>query len=70
MGVILGFTLVSYFDCSHHTYKEVVADRPHMVAVTFGQISTMCVLLALFLAIYVLSLTIALVAGSGRKVQE
>lgn len=41
LAVLLGFVSVSYFDCKHDTYEEVVADRGHLVGVTRLQASVM-----------------------------
>jgi hypothetical protein len=32
LGVLLAFTSVSYFDCAHGKYAQIVADRDYLVA--------------------------------------
>ena len=52
LAVILGFMSVSYFDCGHSSYAEIVKDRPHLVRTTHEQASAMLRYLALALVVY------------------
>ncbi|MDY6913235.1 MAG: hypothetical protein SVT52_02090 [Planctomycetota bacterium] len=59
--VLLAFTMVSYFDCSHHSYQDIVKDRPHMINVTRTQSQYMLICLGLALLTYVLVLAVVLI---------
>lgn len=52
LAVLLGFMSVSYMDCSHHTYGEVVADRPHMIATSKEHAHRMLLFAAVALTVY------------------
>jgi hypothetical protein len=52
LSVLLGFALVSYFDCQHKTYREVVADEDHLVTKTREQTQMMALALAIALTAY------------------
>ncbi len=58
--VLFAFTSVSYLDCDHSTYQDVVNDRPHMEKVTRRQASQMLRLLAVGLLSYALALAVTL----------
>ena len=58
--VLLAFTMVSYFDCSHHSYRQIVEDRPHLISVTRTQSRYMLICLGLALLVYVLVLAVVL----------
>lgn len=50
--VLLAFISVSYIDCAHENYAEVVADRDHLVNTTQQQISQMSIYLSIALMSY------------------
>jgi len=52
LAVLLGFISVSYLDCSHHNYAEIVADRPHLIDKTQEHLSRMSLYLAVALTAY------------------
>jgi len=66
LAVLLGFLSVTYFDCQHKTYQDIVADRHHLVERTFEQGSQMAVYLAAALVAYGLALGIGLAAQARR----
>ena len=68
--VLFAFMSVSYIDCSHHTYQEVVEDRPHMVRITHKQLEDMATWLAVGLSVFALALSVMLVVCPGREVKE
>ncbi len=63
LTVLLAFISVSYFDCSHTTYQDVIKDRTHLVNITREQIHTMLVWLAIAMFIYCLLLVLYLLAA-------
>ena len=68
--VLFAFTSVSYLDCHHKTYHNVVKDRAHMEQVTRTQASQMLNYLAVGLLAYSAALAIMLIiCPSGRHVQ-
>ena len=67
LTVIFAFMTVSYFDCTHHTYDDVVADRDHLEAVTSSQASRMVLVLTIALSVYTIALTIALGLGARKR---
>ena len=60
LTVLFAFMLVSYFDCSHHTYQEVVKDYPHMASVTRSQVQHMLIFTSIALFAFVLFLAVVL----------
>ncbi len=52
LAVLLGFVSVSYFDCGHSNYAEIVNDRPHLIHKTQEQASAMALYLAIALMAY------------------
>jgi len=52
LTVLLAFISVSYFDCSHTNYTQIVADRDHLVDKTQEQVYRMLVWLAIALFSY------------------
>ena len=66
LAVLLGFLSVTYFDCQHKTYQDIVANRYHLVEKTFEQGSHMAVYLASALVAYGLVLGIGLAAQARR----
>lgn len=52
LAVLLAFISVSYFDCDHTNYEQIVADRDHLVDKTQEQVYTMLVCLAVALFSY------------------
>ena len=68
--VLFAFTSVSYLDCDHSTYQEVVKDRAHMEQVTRTQASKMLNYLTAGLLVYAAALAVMLtICPSGRDVQ-
>jgi len=66
LAVLLGFLSVTYFDCSHRSYEEVVADRAHLVSKTCEHGSAMSLYVAGGLALF--SLVVGLcVFAHARK---
>ena len=65
-AVVLGFISVSYMDCSHDTYKEIVATREYLTGKTQEQAAAMSRYLAVALTIYTLLFTLSLWAGYRR----
>jgi len=63
LAVLLGFLSVTYYDCSHGTYQEIVADRDHLVQKNFEQGADMTWYLAAALAAYGLVLGLSLLGG-------
>jgi hypothetical protein len=66
LAALLGFLSVTYFDCQHKTYQDIVAGRLYLVDKTFEQGSQMAVYLAAALVAYGLVLGICL-AVQARK---
>ena len=62
LAVLLGFASVTYFDCTHGSYEEIVADRAHLAAKTRQHASTMATCLAVGLMTYSLALGCCLFA--------
>jgi hypothetical protein len=60
LAALLAFMSVSYFDCSHNTYQEVINDKSHLVSVTREQISRILSWLAVALYFYGLLLVLFL----------
>ena len=52
LAVLLGFMSVTYFDCQHGSYADIVADRQHLVHKTQEQVKAMCRYLAVALVAY------------------
>ena len=68
--VLFAFTSVSYMDCDHDSYQDVVTDRGHMEQVTRTQASEMLNYLAVGLLAYTAALAIMLtICPSGHHVQ-
>jgi len=59
--VLFGFMTVSYFDCAHETYDEIVNDRQHLEQVTRIQASRMCLFLGISLLAYAFAMVILLI---------
>ena len=55
---LLGFMMVSYFDCGHRDYSEITADRAHLVRKTTEQLNCdfmfSAVALTIYLAVFIL----------------
>ena len=49
---LLAFISVSYIDCDHTNYEQVVADRDHLISKTQEQVSNMSLWLAIALFTY------------------
>jgi len=70
--VLCAFMSVSHLDCTHHTYQDVVTDRPHMIQVTRTQAQHMLFYLSAALFAYAISLAVMLAishkaAGNKQK---
>ena len=52
LTVLLSFISVSYFDCGHTNYAQIVEDRPHLVCKTQDQVSRVSRYLAVALTGY------------------
>lgn len=52
LTVLLAFISVSYIDCNHTNYAQVVADRDHLIDKTQEQVSNMSIWLAITLFTY------------------
>ena len=70
LAVMLGFLSVSYFDCGHSTYQEVVRDRDHMVEVTHYQVAFMLMYLLIALMAYSLGLAVMLALPWTRRTDK
>ncbi len=70
VAVLLAFISVSYIDCSHKDYQQVVADRGHLVSKTREQVWTMLAWLAVALFTYCLMLVLFLWAVARRRRHE
>ncbi len=68
--VLFAFMSVSYLDCEHHDYQQVVEDRPHMVDVTHNQLKDMTTWLAVGLSVFALVLSVILIACPGDQKKE
>ncbi len=66
LAVLLGFMSVSYIDCGHPNYSDVVADHPHMVQKTQEQVSRMTLGLVAVLVAYSFLLILFLWARARR----
>jgi len=62
LTALLAFILVSYIDCNHSNYEQVVADRDHLIDKTHEQISNMLIWLAFALFTYCFVLVFFLLA--------
>ncbi len=69
LAVLLAFISVSYFDCSHTTYKDVIKDRAHLVNITHEQIHTILFSLAVALFAFCLLLVVYLWA-TARNIRQ
>jgi hypothetical protein len=67
VAVLLAFISVSYIDCSHKDYQQVVADRGHLVSKTQEQVWTMLAWLAVALFTYCLMLVLFLWAAARTR---
>ena len=65
--VLFAFMSVSYLDCQHHDYQQVVQDRPHLEDVTHKQAENMLTYLCVGLLAYALALGLALVFCPGQR---
>ena len=52
LAVVLAFISVSYIDCSHSDYAQIVADRDHLINKTQQQVSNMLIWLAVGLFLW------------------
>lgn len=52
LAVLLGFMAVSYFDCGHSSYAEIVKDHPHLVSKTHEQAWAMLLYVAIAIMVY------------------
>lgn len=68
--VLFAFMSVSYLDCSHHTYQQVVEDRRHMVNVTHNQLEDMAIFLAVGLLTFAMVLAVTLVVCPGEETKK
>jgi hypothetical protein len=62
LAALLGFLSVSYFDCTHSTYEQIVKNQPYLVEKNFEQGSQVCRYAAVGLAAYAVALGLALFA--------
>ncbi|MGD8501604.1 MAG: hypothetical protein PVJ86_13210 [Phycisphaerales bacterium] len=67
LAVLLAFISVSYIDCSHRDYAQVVADWDHLVSKTQEQVHTMLIWLAVALFTYCSLLALFLWAGARTR---
>lgn len=65
--VLLGFISVSYIDCEHTNYSQVVADRGHLVSRTQNQLSQMSIYLSIALMSYAVVLILFLWARARAQ---
>ena len=63
LAVILGFISVTYFDCNHETYDQIVADRGHLIDTSQEQTVSMSVALAVAVTCYAVALVLFSWAG-------
>jgi len=63
LAVALGFISVTYFDCSHETYDQIVADRGHLIDKSQEQTVSMSVALAIAVTCYAVALALFSWAG-------
>jgi len=67
LAVLLAFISVSYIDCNHSTYAQVVADRNHLVDKTQEQVYTMLIWLTFALFTYCFVLVLFLWARARAR---
>jgi hypothetical protein len=67
LAVLLAFISVSYIDCSHKDYAQVVADRDHLVGKTQEQVHAMSIWLAVALFTYCFLLALFLWARARTR---
>ena len=67
LAVLLGFVSVTYVDCGHTNYAQVIADGRHLVAKSQQQASRMLHCLAGTLMAYAIMLTALLCVVHRRK---
>ena len=67
LTVLLAFISVSYIDCSHTNYVQVVADRGHLINKTQEQVSNMLTWLAIALFTYCFVLVLFLWARARAQ---
>jgi len=65
--VLLGFASVTYFDCGHTTYAEIVADRAHLTHKTQEQVFSMSICLAIALTTYAVIMVVFLWARARTQ---
>lgn len=70
LAVLLGFMSVSYLDCTHTDYANVVADRAHLVSSTQEHLSRMAMYLAVALVVYGFVLMLFLWARARQSCKE
>lgn len=70
LAVLLGFLSVSYLDCNHHSYSDVVAHREYLVDKTEEQGTTMARYLAIALIAYGFVLGGVLLARARAAVKK
>ena len=67
LTILLAFISVSYFDCSHTTYQQVIEDRDYLVNKTQEQISNILMWLVIALLAYCFILVLFLWAKSKQN---
>ena len=67
IAVLLAFISVSYIDCAHKDYQQVVADRSYLVSKTREQVYTMLRWLAVALFAYCLMLVLFVCAVAKAR---
>jgi hypothetical protein len=70
LAVLLGFLSVTYFDCGHHSYEEIVADRQHLVSKTCEHGSAMALYVAGGLVVFSLVVGLCVFAHARRRRQS
>jgi disulfide bond formation protein DsbB len=68
LTVLLAFISVSYMDCSHTSYSQVLADREHLINKTQEQVYTMLIWLALALFVYAIILLVFLWSKARKQI--
>ena len=67
LAALLGFMSVSYFDCAHKTYEDIVKDESFLVGKNFEQGAQVCRYAAVALAAYAVALGLALFAYARSR---
>ena len=58
--VLFAFTSISYLDCQHSSYQEVIKDRQHLEEVTRSQASEVLKYICIGMLSYALALAVAM----------